>query len=69
MAQSLIVHPTDLGEVSESAFYHALKLALAGRSRLELVHVHGYAVEEAPQLDAFPHVRTPPSARSATSWG
>jgi nucleotide-binding universal stress UspA family protein len=64
MARSLIVHPTDLGAVSEGAFHHALKLALAGRSRLSLVHVHGYEVEEAPHLQAFPHVRA-----TLAQWG
>lgn len=64
MARSLIVHPTDLGEVSEGAFRHALKIALAGRSRLELVHVHGYQVEERPHLEAFPHVRA-----TLARWG
>lgn len=64
MAQSLIVHPTDLGAASEGAFYHALKLALAARCRLELAHVHGYEVEERPHLEAFPHVR-----ETLARWG
>lgn len=54
----LIVHPTDLLATSEGAFDHALKLALAERGQLALVHAHTYATEEIPDLDAFPHVRT-----------
>ena len=64
MARSLIVHPTDLASNSEAAFYHALKLALAGRSHLTLVHVHGYEAEAAPDPHEFPHVR-----ETLTRWG
>ena len=60
----LIVHPTDLRDTSEAAFDHALKLALAERGRLALVHAHTYATEEIPDLDAFPHVRA-----TLTRWG
>jgi nucleotide-binding universal stress UspA family protein len=63
-AQMLIVHPTDLLATSESAFDHALKLALAERGRLALVHAHTYATEEIPELEAFPHVRD-----TLTRWG
>ena len=34
-----IVHPTDLSPVSISAFAHALRIALAARSKLYLLHV------------------------------
>jgi nucleotide-binding universal stress UspA family protein len=64
MARSLIVHPTDLRSTSEGAFYHALKIALAGRSHLSLVHVHGYDVEQRPDLAEFPHVR-----ETLVRWG
>ncbi len=64
MAQWLIVHPTDLTATSEGAYYHALKLGLAGRSRLALVHVHTYATEEAPDIETFPHVRA-----TLARWG
>jgi nucleotide-binding universal stress UspA family protein len=64
MTQSLIVHPTDLNPTSEGAFYHALRLGLAGRSRLALVHVHTYEAEQAPAPDAFPHVRA-----TLARWG
>ncbi|HKR89841.1 MAG TPA: universal stress protein [Phenylobacterium sp.] len=60
----LIVHPTDLLAVSEGAFDHALKLALAERGRLALVHAHTYAAEEIPELSDFPHVRD-----TLTRWG
>jgi nucleotide-binding universal stress UspA family protein len=60
----LIVHPTDLLAASENAFDHALKLALAERGRLTLVHAHTYATEEIPDLEAFPHVR-----ETLTRWG
>lgn len=54
---TFIVHPTDLSAVSEGAFHHALKLALAARCRLGLVHVHGYDAQETPDLETFPKVR------------
>jgi nucleotide-binding universal stress UspA family protein len=57
MERSLIVHPTDLLSSSEGAFFHALRLGLAVRSYLTLVHVHTYDVEEVPSLDSFPRVR------------
>jgi nucleotide-binding universal stress UspA family protein len=64
MAQSLIVHPTDLNATSEGAYYHALKLGIAGRSRLALVHVHTYKTEQTPGMDAFPSVR-----ETLARWG
>lgn len=54
---TFIVHPTDVSAVSEGAFHHALKLALAARCRLGLVHVHGYDAQETPDLETFPRVR------------
>jgi nucleotide-binding universal stress UspA family protein len=57
MERSLIVHPTDLQSSSEGAFFHALRLGLAARSFLTLVHVHTYDVEEVPTLESFPRVR------------
>lgn len=35
-----ILHPSDFSEASELAFAHALRLALAGRAKLELLHSH-----------------------------
>jgi nucleotide-binding universal stress UspA family protein len=58
MTRSLIVHPTDLRAASEGAFHHALKIAVAGRSRLTLAHVHTYEAEEAPDIAAYPQVRS-----------
>ena len=60
----LIVHPTDLLATSEGAFDHALKLALAERGQLALVHAHTYATEEIPDLSDFPGVRD-----TLTRWG
>lgn len=57
MDRPLIVHPTDLTPTSEAAFFHALRLGLAAHAHLSLVHFHDYAVERAPDLNAFPHVR------------
>jgi nucleotide-binding universal stress UspA family protein len=64
MARALIVHPTDLLSNSEGAFFHALKLALAGRSHLSMVHVHTYDAERAPEVAEFPHVR-----KTLAQWG
>jgi nucleotide-binding universal stress UspA family protein len=64
MRPTSIMHPTDLQAVSEPAFQHALKLGLAAHGRLSLVHVHGYEVEHAPELAAFPQVR-----ETLARWG
>lgn len=64
MERPLIVHPTDLSPTSEAAYFHALKLGLAAHAHLTLVHFHDYAIEEAPRLDAFPHVR-----ETLVRWG
>lgn len=51
-----IFHPTDLSVASETAFFHALKLAVAGSSSLTLMHVtesHGNVHRE-----SFPSIRT-----------
>jgi len=50
-----IVHPTDFSDASALAFAHALRIALAMRSLLYLVHV---AESKDPgEYDGFPHVR------------
>jgi nucleotide-binding universal stress UspA family protein len=64
LPQMLIVHPTDLLPTSERAFEHALKLGLAERCRLALVHAHAYDVAETPNPNSFPHVR-----ETLTRWG
>jgi nucleotide-binding universal stress UspA family protein len=48
------VHPTDFSDLSAAAFAHALRIALAGRSKLHLLHVSQYDAAEAL---AFPHAR------------
>jgi nucleotide-binding universal stress UspA family protein len=63
MPQMLIVHPTDLRAASEGAFDHALKLGLAERCRLALVHADGGA-DEAHDFDSFPRVR-----ETLARWG
>jgi nucleotide-binding universal stress UspA family protein len=50
-----IAHTTDFSPQSEAAFYHALRLALASRGRLDLLHVREPGSEDAWQ--SFPHVR------------
>ena len=56
-----IVHPTDFSDLSATAFVHALRIALSGRSKLHLLHVSQYDSEEAL---AFPHAR-----RLLVQWG
>ena len=53
-----IVHPTDLTVLSESAFAHALRLALAFKSLLGIVHAARPTEDEEPDWAAFPGVRT-----------
>ncbi|MCC7503603.1 MAG: universal stress protein [Flavobacteriales bacterium] len=50
-----ILHPTDLSEASHTAFLHALKIALAVKGKLTLLHV----TREGEQVswDEFPGVR------------
>ncbi|HEY7242876.1 MAG TPA: universal stress protein [Xanthobacteraceae bacterium] len=54
MAIRSILHPTDFSELSGVAFAHALRIALAGRSKLHLLHVEPHEIAGA---QAFPHVR------------
>jgi nucleotide-binding universal stress UspA family protein len=56
-----IVHPTDFSDLSATAFAHALRIALAARCRLHLLHVSQYDAAEAL---AFPHAR-----RLLAQWG
>ena len=56
-----ILHPTDFSELSGVAFAHALRIALATRSRLHLLHVSEHDTGEAL---AFPHAR-----RLLAQWG
>jgi nucleotide-binding universal stress UspA family protein len=54
-----ILHPTDFSDLSGAAFAHALRIALAARSKLQLLHV----VEHDEAL-AFPNVQ-----RLLVQWG
>jgi nucleotide-binding universal stress UspA family protein len=56
-----IMHPTDFTDLSGLAFAHALRIALAARSELHLVHV---AQHDTGGALAFPHVR-----RLLVQWG
>lgn len=57
-----VVHPTDFSEASAGAFAHALKIALAAKASLTILHVAtSQAVEE---WDQYPHVR-----RTLADWG
>lgn len=58
-----VLHPTDFTTSSELAFAHALKIALAGQTRLDLLHVEA---RERDELDwtAFPGVR-----QTLAGWG
>lgn len=50
-----ILHPTDFSRGSDIAFTHALKLALAMKAELEIVHVDSHPKQ--PPWEAFPSVR------------
>jgi nucleotide-binding universal stress UspA family protein len=50
-----VLHPTDFSEASEVAFVHALKLTLATRGTLHLLHVSSH--DESVQWQSFPSVR------------
>src|SRR4051812_44024754 len=50
-----IIHPTDFSAASQQAFAHALRIALAARGTLYILHVasgDGVAMEEFPQVRA-----------------
>ena len=54
-----IVHPSDFSKSGETAFAHALKIALQSKAELELVHVRRHEIgseKDAPSTD-FPGVR------------
>ena len=50
-----IFHPSDFSEASEVAFEHALKLALAARSKLRILHV---SADADARWEDFPGVRS-----------
>ena len=56
-----IFHPTDFSDLSGAAFAHALRIALAARGKLQLLHV---AKPDASAALAFPNVQ-----RLLVQWG
>lgn len=56
-----ILHPTDFSDLSGVALAHALRVALAARSQLHLLHITQH---EAEGTQAFPQVR-----RLLVQWG
>lgn len=56
-----ILHPTDLSDLSAMVFAHALRIALAARSKLQLLHI---VQHDADVALAFPNVR-----RLLVQWG
>ena len=63
MSQAIgsILHPTDFSDLSGHALAHALRVALAARSQLHLLHI---AQHEPDGTQAFPQVR-----RLLVQWG
>jgi nucleotide-binding universal stress UspA family protein len=57
-----ILHPTDLGPDSYPAFAHALKLAIATRAELDIVHIESHP--NPSDLERFPSV-----TRTLVDWG
>ncbi len=57
-----IAHPTDLSEESLFAFYHALRLAVAASSRLDILHVDEVPFNQ--RWEEFPKI-----SRTLESWG
>ncbi len=57
-----IAHPTDFSPQSGVAFLHALRLALAAKGSLDLLHVGDHGQQDAWQ--SFPHVR-----QALSQWG
>ncbi len=57
-----IVHPTDFSEASAEAFAHALRIALAEKPTLTLLHVA--EADEDSEWTKFPHVR-----ETLARWG
>lgn len=56
-----IFHPTDLSVASRTAFYHALRLAVAMRAKLTVMHVTG--------SDERDWSRLPAVRRTLATWG
>ncbi len=62
LAPRTIVHPTDFSDTSMEAFVHALRIALAMKSSLAILHVS--AASDERNWTAFPYVR-----RALLDWG
>jgi nucleotide-binding universal stress UspA family protein len=56
-----ILHPTDFSDISGAAFSHALRIALANRSKLKLLHI---VKRDDDPGSSFPNVR-----RLLVQWG
>jgi nucleotide-binding universal stress UspA family protein len=54
---SYLVHPTDFTAQGEVAFAHALRLALAVKGHLCIVHAESLAADDDPDWRVFPGVR------------
>jgi nucleotide-binding universal stress UspA family protein len=52
-----IIHPTDLSFASQDAFAHALRIAVATKGDLHLVHIAEPAEDDPDDWNRFPHVR------------
>ncbi len=57
-----ILHPTDLATDSHGAFLHALKLAVATRAELDILHIESHP--NPSDLERFPSVR-----KTLIEWG
>lgn len=57
-----ILHPTDFTQESHAAFCHALKLAIASRAALDIIHVEAHP--DRSDLNRFPSVRD-----TLINWG
>jgi nucleotide-binding universal stress UspA family protein len=52
-----IVHPTDLSFASQDAFAHALRIAVATKGVLHLLHIEDAEEDDPDNWNRFPHVR------------
>jgi len=57
-----VTHPTDFSELSMNAFVHALRISVAAKAKLYILHVAEGNDETC--WDAFPHVR-----KTLAHWG
>jgi len=56
MSYATILHPTDFSLASEQAFVHALRMALASKGQLDILHVDGPDEQPSP-WEVYPQVR------------